>query len=117
MTEILKGKVKTLYSTDDPQEVLVQYEDCVTAGNGQMIEYPKGKGTICCLMSLLWLVVGYSLAFGDGGSLNQFVGGLGNFLMAGIQEETLSGSIPESNFALFQMTFAVLTPAIISGAA
>ncbi len=71
--------------------------------------------TICCLMSVLWLVVGYSLAFGDGGSLNQFVGGLGNFLMGGIQEETLSGSIPESNFALFQMTFAVITPALIVG--
>ena len=71
--------------------------------------------TICCLMSILWLVVGYSLAFGDGGSLNQIVGGLGNFLMGGIQEETLSGSIPESNFALFQMTFAVITPALIVG--
>ena len=71
--------------------------------------------TICCLMSLLWLVVGYSLAFGDGGSLNQLVGGLGNFLMGGIHEETLSGSIPESNFALFQMTFAVITPALIVG--
>ena len=71
--------------------------------------------TICCLMSILWLVVGYSLAFGDGGSLNHFVGGLGNFLMGGIQEETLSGSIPESNFALFQMTFAVITPALIVG--
>jgi phosphoribosylaminoimidazole-succinocarboxamide synthase len=53
MTEILKGKVKTVYSTDDPQEVLIQYEDCVTAGNGQMIDYPKGKGTICCLMSAM----------------------------------------------------------------
>ena len=71
--------------------------------------------TICCLMSILWLVVGYSLAFGDGGGLNQFVGGLGNFLMGGIQEGTLSGSIPESNFALFQMTFAVITPALIVG--
>jgi len=71
--------------------------------------------TITCLMSILWLVVGYSLAFGDGGSLNQFVGGLGNFLMGGIQEETLSGSIPESNFALFQMTFAIITPALIVG--
>ena len=71
--------------------------------------------TITCLMSVLWLVVGYSLAFGDGGSLNQFIGGLGNFLMGGIQEETLSGSIPESNFALFQMTFAIITPALIVG--
>ena len=71
--------------------------------------------TICCLMSVLWLLIGYSLAFGDGGSLNQFVGGFGNFLMGGIQEETLSGSIPESNFALFQMTFAIITPALIVG--
>ena len=71
--------------------------------------------TITCLMSVLWLVVGYSLAFGDGGSLDQFIGGLGNFLMGGIQEETLSGSIPESNFALFQMTFAIITPALIVG--
>ena len=71
--------------------------------------------TITCLMSILWLVVGYSLAFGDGGGLNQFVGGLGNFLMGGIQEETLAGSIPESNFALFQMTFAIITPALIVG--
>ena len=71
--------------------------------------------TITCLMSVLWLIVGYSLAFGDGGSLNQFIGGLGNFLMGGIQEETLSGSIPESNFALFQMTFAIITPALIVG--
>ena len=71
--------------------------------------------TICCLMSVLWLVIGYSLAFGNGGMLNQFIGGLGNFLMGGIQEKTLSGSIPESNFALFQMTFAVITPALIVG--
>ena len=71
--------------------------------------------TICCLMSVLWLLIGYSLAFGDGGSLNQFVGGFGNFLMGGIQEETISGSIPESNFALFQMTFAIITPALIVG--
>jgi len=53
MTEILKGKVKTLYATDNPEEVLIKYEDCVTAGNGQMIDYPKGKGNICCLMSAM----------------------------------------------------------------
>ena len=53
MNEILKGKVKTLFETDNPEEVLIRYEDCVTAGNGQMIEYPKGKGTICCLMTAM----------------------------------------------------------------
>ena len=71
--------------------------------------------SICCLMSILWLVFGYSLAFGDGGSLNWFIGGLDNILLGGIQEGSVSGSIPESVFALFQMTFAVITPALIVG--
>ena len=70
---------------------------------------------LTCLMSLLWLIAGYSLAFGDGGSMNAFIGGLDNVLFAGIAEGTLSGSIPESSFALFQMTFAVITPALIVG--
>jgi Amt family ammonium transporter len=71
--------------------------------------------TITCLMSLLWLVAGYSLAFGDGGSFNSFIGGLDNVLLAQIAEDTPSGTIPESVFALFQMTFAVITPALIVG--
>ena len=71
--------------------------------------------TIACVMSLLWLLVGYSLAFGDGGSLNAFIGGLDNVLLAQIGEGTESGTIPESVFALFQMTFAVITPALIVG--
>ncbi len=71
--------------------------------------------TITCLMSLLWLVAGYSLAFGDGGSWNGFIGGLDNMLLVNIGEDTPSGTIPESVFALFQMTFAVITPALIVG--
>jgi len=67
------------------------------------------------MVSLIWLTVGYSLAFGDGGSLNSFIGGLDNALFANIQEGTLSGTIPESLFALFQMTFAIITPALIIG--
>ncbi len=70
---------------------------------------------ICCLASVLWLVIGYSLAFGDGGAMNAFIGGLGNVFMGGIGEDTLSGTIPESSFALFQMTFAIITPALIIG--
>ena len=61
------------------------------------------------------MVVGYSLAFGDGGSMNAFIGGFDNVLLAGIGEGTASGTIPESVFALFQMTFAVITPALIVG--
>ena len=67
---------------------------------------------ITCLVSILWLLVGYSLAFSEG---NAFIGGLSNVLMAGIQENTLSGDIPESVFAMFQLTFAIITPALIVG--
>ncbi len=67
---------------------------------------------LTCLMSILWLLLGYSLAFGEG---NAFIGDLGNIFLANIAEDTLSGTIPESAFALFQMTFAVITPALIVG--
>ena len=72
--------------------------------------------SVCCLASLLWLLVGYSLAFGDGGTSNWFVGNLDNFLMNKIAENSLSGDIPESVFAMFQMNFAIITPALIVGA-
>jgi ammonium transporter, Amt family len=68
---------------------------------------------ITCVVSLLWLVCGYSLAFGDG---NGFIGGLGKAMFAGVAEGTLKGSIPESAFSLFQMTFAIITPALVVGA-
>ena len=68
--------------------------------------------TIACLVSILWLVVGYSLAFGDG---NFFVGGLGKVLFAGVGEDAMLGTIPESAFAIFQLTFAIITPALIVG--
>lgn len=71
--------------------------------------------TITCVASILWLLIGYSLAFSDGGSLNSVIGGVGNFLMSDIDEGTLFGTIPESSFALFQMTFAIITPALIVG--
>ena len=71
--------------------------------------------TITCLMSILWMVIGYSLAFSDGGSMNAFIGGTSNFMLGAIGQETPSGTIPESVFALFQMTFAVITPALIVG--
>ena len=68
---------------------------------------------LTCMASIIWLVIGYTLAFGEGG--NSFIGGLGNILFANIGEQTLSGDIPESLFALFQMTFAIITPALIVG--
>ena len=68
---------------------------------------------LTCLMSVLWYVLGYSLAFSEG---NAFVGGLNNLFMAEVTKESLSGTIPEALFAGFQMTFAVITPALIVGA-
>ena len=67
---------------------------------------------IACVVSILWLLVGYSLAFSDG---NAFIGGFSNVLFANIQEGTLADSIPESLFAMFQLTFAIITPALIVG--
>ena len=70
--------------------------------------------TIACLMSILWLVLAYGLAFGDGGGMNQFVG-LGKFFLDGVGWDSLTGDIPESVFFMFQMTFAIITPALIVG--
>jgi len=67
---------------------------------------------LTCLMSILWLVVGYSLAFSEGSG---FIGGFSKVLFAGMSQDSMQGSIPESAFALFQMTFAIITPALIIG--
>ncbi len=72
--------------------------------------------TIACLASILWLAVGYSLAFSDGGGANAVVGGLERAFLAGVGPDTLSGTIPETVFFMFQMTFAIITPALIVGA-
>ena len=66
-----------------------------------------------CLLSVLWVVAGYSLAFSGSGA---WVGDLSNLMLANITFETESGTIPESLFAAFQMTFAIITPALIIGA-
>lgn len=70
---------------------------------------------IACLVSILWMFAVYGLAFGDGGSLNKIVGG-GNIFMSGIGLDSVSGTIPETVFFMFQMTFAIITPALIVGA-
>ena len=71
---------------------------------------------ITALMSILWTFWGYSLAFEDGGSANAFIGGLSKMFLAGVTVDSLSGTIPETVFITFQMTFAVITPALIVGA-
>lgn len=71
---------------------------------------------ICCLSTIVWMVIAYSLAFGNGGSLNAYVGGLEKMFLAGMGKDSLTGTIPESVFMTFQMTFAIITPALITGA-
>ncbi len=68
--------------------------------------------SIAGVASILWLVVAYSLAFGEG---NAWIGDFSKVMMAGIGRETLAGDIPESLFMMFQMTFAIITPALIVG--
>jgi Amt family ammonium transporter len=64
------------------------------------------------LLSVIWVCLGYSLAFSEGGS---FFGGMGKAFLAGIKPDTLSGVIPEYVFLTFQLTFAAITPALIIG--
>ncbi len=76
------------------------------------------------MITVLWIVIGYSLAFNTAGmeagkiTFNSFVGGLGTFFLTGIGVDTLldGGTIPETVFVVFQMTFAIITPALIAGA-
>ena len=69
---------------------------------------------IACLMSVLWMAFGYSIAYGSGSS--GLWGGTDKFFLAGITADSLSGSLPEILFFAFQMTFAIITPALIVGA-
>jgi ammonium transporter, Amt family len=68
---------------------------------------------IAALVSILWLVVGYSLSFGEG---NAYIGDFSKVFFASITKDSLWGDIPESLFAMYQMTFAIITPALIVGA-
>jgi Amt family ammonium transporter len=68
--------------------------------------------TIACAVSIVWLIVGYSLVFEAG---NAFIGGLGKAFFVGVGVDSLSGNIPETVFAMFQLTFAIITPALVVG--
>jgi Amt family ammonium transporter len=74
---------------------------------------------ICCLVTVLWMIVGYSLAFTEGGGANAIIGGVTKFFLGGVTNastNTLAATIPEWVFITFQMTFAIITPALITGA-
>jgi Amt family ammonium transporter len=71
---------------------------------------------LTCLMSLLWFAVGYTIAFGsDGVEQGKWIGDFGNVFFASISMDSMNGGIPASLFAIFQMTFAIITPALIVG--
>jgi Amt family ammonium transporter len=70
---------------------------------------------ITCMVSILWVLYGYGLAFGNGGAMNAWIGGFDQVFLHDIGRETLKGSIPETVFSMFQMTFAIITPALIVG--
>jgi ammonium transporter, Amt family len=67
---------------------------------------------LTCLITVIWTIYGYSLAFGEGGA---FIGDLSKAFMAGVGVDTIKGTIPETVFAMFQLTFAIITPALIVG--
>jgi ammonium transporter, Amt family len=69
--------------------------------------------SITCLVTIAWVIVGYSIAFGEG---NAWYGGFGKAFLAGIDAKTVKGSIPETVFAMYQLTFAIITPALVIGA-
>ena len=68
---------------------------------------------ITCVVTIAWVVFGYSIAFGDG---NEWFGGFGKSFLMGVDSRTLKGAIPETVFAMFQLTFAIITPALVIGA-
>lgn len=70
---------------------------------------------ICCLVSILWVAHGYSFAFGDGGSAQAWFGGVGKAFLDTVTLESTSGTIPETVFIMFQLTFAIITPALVVG--
>ena len=68
---------------------------------------------ICCIVSVIWVIYGYSLAFTGTGSI---IGGTDAFFLSSLMRDSASGSLPESLFVVFQMTFAIITPALVVGA-
>ncbi|MFT5221412.1 MAG: Amt family ammonium transporter [Planctomycetota bacterium] len=70
---------------------------------------------ITCLATIIWVIAGYSIAFGDGGDANALWGGLSRMFLAGMDREALAGELPETVFSMFQLTFAIITPALIVG--
>jgi Amt family ammonium transporter len=85
-------------------------------GNRNVLSVMMQCFAIACAASVLWMIVGYTLTFGEGSLLGGLTGGLGQTFLAGVTADSMSGTIPETVFVMFQMTFAIITPALIVGA-
>jgi len=85
-------------------------------GNRNVLSVMMQCFAIACAASLLWVVVGYTLTFGQGSMFGGLTGGLGQSFLSGVTADSMSGTIPETVFVMFQMTFAIITPALIVGA-
>jgi len=72
--------------------------------------------SIACVVTIAWVVCVYSIAFGDGGANNAWYGGFGKAFLSGVDFKAVKGTIPESVFSMFQLTFAIITPALVVGA-
>lgn len=70
---------------------------------------------ITCVVTLLWVLGAYGLAFGNGGGLQALIGGFDKVLFSGVTRDAVSGKVPETVFAMFQLTFAIITPALVIG--
>jgi Amt family ammonium transporter len=70
---------------------------------------------ISCVVTVLWLAGAYGLAFGDGGSLQGFIGSLQKSMFASVNRDAVASALPETVYAMFQLTFAIITPALIIG--
>jgi len=71
--------------------------------------------SLACLVSIMWVIFLYSLAFSNGGTFNSYIGSLDNAFLTGLSVSSISGDIPETVFVMFQLTFAIITPALIVG--
>ena len=85
-------------------------------GNRNVLSVMMQCFAIACAASLVWVIAGYSLVFGEGALLGGLTGGLGKAFLAGVGPDSVTGTIPETVFVMFQMTFAIITPALIVGA-
>ena len=86
-----------------------------------MLSSPTKSFAITAVISVVWMIAGYSLSFSanDNEGLNKVIGGFSNVFLSGVTMEStnsLAATIPESVFVMFQMTFAIITPALIAGA-